>query len=154
MCPEKREEHSSDGDYTRSQLRSLIFHVLYGMEGRNYEDSVDLIIDNINCGYDQKIKLDGEVAQSAQSIVDMRDKLDDIIKSFLQNWRIERLGMCTKIILRIGTWEILETDTPSSIIINEAIELAKDFGEKDAYKFINGILDQIAEKREELKNSN
>ena len=80
-----------------------------------------------------------------------RDYLDEIIQKFLENWRLSRLGLCTRLILRMGVWELVFTDAPSSVIINESIELAKDFAEKDAYKFINGILDQVAEKREDLK---
>jgi len=53
----------------------------------------------------------------------------------------------------MGAWELLFTDTPTSIIINEAIELAKDFAEKDAYKFVNGLLDKVASKRDELREA-
>jgi N utilization substance protein B len=61
---------------------------------------------------------------------------------FLHNWRFDRIGCCTKLILRFAMWELFYTDTPDSIVINEAVELAKCFSEKDAYKFINGILDE------------
>ncbi|HML19849.1 MAG TPA: transcription antitermination factor NusB, partial [Candidatus Dependentiae bacterium] len=57
-------------------------------------------------------------------------------------WRFDRLGVCTKLILRLAVWELLHADEPHNIIINEAIELAKCFSEDDAYKFINGILDE------------
>jgi len=148
MCPF---EHDTSEVYTRTQVRSLVFHALYVMDNYDYDTSVEAIIDNINRGYDQHVPLDGEVVCNVKSIVDYRKELDNIMQSFLENWRLERLGLCTRLILRMGVWELLFTDTPASIIINESIELAKDFAEKDAYKFINGVLDQVAAKREELK---
>ena len=121
------------------------------MEENDYEVSLSSLIDLVNRGYEQEIPLDGEIAQAVESIIQHRAQLDEIIQKFLENWRLNRLGVCTHLILWLGVWELLFTDTPTSIIINESIELAKDFAEKDAYKFINGILDQVAEEREELK---
>lgn len=148
MCSTERDDSSP---YTRTQIRSLVFHMLYALDTYNYENSVSYVIDNLNRGYDQDIPLDGEIAQIVESIVDHRDYLDEIIQKFLENWRLSRLGLCTRLILRLGVWELLFTSAPTSVIINESIELAKDFAEKDSYKFINGILDQVAEKREDLK---
>lgn len=145
--PNKIQEHG----YTRNQVRSLIFHLIYAMEENGYDVSLALIIDGINKGYDQNIPLDSEISIAAQAIVDKRKDLDAVIQEFLEHWRLERLGLCTRLILRLGTWELLATDTPISIVINEAVELAKDFAEKDSYKFINGILDKIAARRDDLQ---
>jgi len=141
-------------DLSRRDVRSLIFHLLYAMEAFGYQESLDAIVDNFNRGFDLEIPRDSEVFQVAQSIVDERDELDTKIKPLLINWRFERIGVCTKLILRQALWELLNTDTAPNIIINEAIELAKCFSETDAYKFVNGILDemvksmQVAEKNE------
>ena len=147
------EQQRGEGEYTRRQTRSLIFHALYVLEGFDYDSTLSAVVENLNRGYDQQIKLDGEIVTSAQSIVDQREYLDAIIQQFLEHWRLNRLGVCTKLILRMGAWELLFTDTPTSIIINEAIELAKDFAEKDAYKFVNGLLDKVASKRDELREA-
>ncbi len=149
MCPAEQE---SPRKYTLTQNRSLIFHLLYTLEVSD-ERSVTSAIDNLNQGYEQDISQDGEIAQAVKYIVAQREFLDETIQGFLKNWRLNRLGLCTWLILRIGVWELIFTREPASIIINEAIELAKDFAEKDAYKFINGVLDQVAEKREILKPS-
>lgn len=141
------------GTYSRQQVRSLIFHLLYAMEGFDYQAALDTIIDNLNKGYDQHIEPDGEIAIAAREIIARREHLDEIIQKFLQNWRLERVGTCTHLILRLGVWELLSTDLPASIVINEAVELAKCFAEKDAYKFVNGVLDQIDEQRVELKKT-
>lgn len=133
-------------DLSRRDVRSLIFHLLYAVESYDYDISLQAIVDNFNRGFDLKIPFDSEVVKTTQAIIDKRDELDDLFKPFLINWRFERIGVSTKLILRFAIWELKYTDTPASIIINEAIELAKCFAEKDAYKFINGILDNVVQK--------
>jgi N utilization substance protein B len=78
--------------------------------------------------------------------IEMQEQADEIIKPLLRNWKLERLGCCTRLILRLAIWELHQSDAMPSIVINEAIELAKCFAEKDAYKFINGILDEASKK--------
>ncbi|HSW74168.1 MAG TPA: transcription antitermination factor NusB [Candidatus Limnocylindria bacterium] len=134
---------------TRREFRSLVFHLLYAVDATDYQDSLSAIVDTFNRGFDLTIAPDGEVARVAQAIIDQREQLDESFKPFLLNWRFERLGLCTKLILRLAFWEIEQQETPVTIVINEAIELAKCFAEKDAYKFINGILDEAAKARAE-----
>lgn len=126
--------------------RALIFHLLYAAESFDYQISLEAVVDNFNRGFNLDIPLDSDVVTTAQSIIDQRDSLDTEYKPLLSNWRFDRLGVCTKLILRFAIWEFLNTQLPSIVIINEAIELAKCFAEKDAYKFINGILDEMLKK--------
>ena len=129
-------------ELTQREKRSLIFHLLYAAESFDYQLSLYAIVDNFNRGFDLDIPLESEFVFTAQTIIETRDALDEAVKPLLSNWRFDRLGVCTKLILRYAMWELQNTDTIPSIIINEAIELAKCFAEKDAYKFINGILDK------------
>lgn len=135
-------EHISYNDLSRRDVRSIIFHLLYAAESFDYQTSLDEIIDNFNRGFALDIPHDSEACTVARAVIDNRDALDEAIKPFLINWRFERIGTCTKLILRFAIWELINTPTPHNIIINEAIELAKCFSETDAYKFINGILDE------------
>ena len=135
-------------DLSRRQVRSLIFHILYAAESHEYKDSLESIVDNLSRGYSIDIPLDSPAFQTAQSIIVHKDELDKEIMPYLQNWRFERIGCCTRLILRFAMWELVHTDIPPSIIINEAVELAKCFSEKDAYKFINGILDEAIKANE------
>jgi N utilization substance protein B len=73
-----------------------------------------------------------------------RDELDKIIVSCTKNWELERMAALDRNILRLGAYELLhETDTPSSVVIDEAVEIAKAFSTDDSGKFVNGILDKI-----------
>jgi transcription antitermination protein NusB len=136
-APQTQADHLS-----RRDARIFIFHYLYAMEAFEYSVSLESIVDNFNKGFEWTIKLDDEMVKEAAHIIKERETIDAEYLPLLENWRLERLGVCTKLILRLGIWELKYTDTDASIIINEAIEIAKCFAEQDAYKFINGILDQ------------
>ncbi|MGL4982405.1 MAG: transcription antitermination factor NusB [Treponemataceae bacterium] len=70
--------------------------------------------------------------------------VDDLIKKFLTTWDFDRISKIYLAILRLSTYSLLfQTDIHSTIIINEAIDIAKDFAIDDSYKFINAILDNI-----------
>lgn len=133
-------------DLKSRDTRALIFHLLYAMESLDYTVSLDSIVDNFNRGFDLAIPRDSKVFTIAQAIIDHREDLDKMVHPLLVNWRFERIGVCTKLILRFALWELTEIKTIHSIVINEAIELAKCFAEHDAYKFVNGVLDEAVKK--------
>lgn len=129
---------------SRRKFRSLLFHILYAIDAFDYEVSARNVAEKLNNEYETDIDLDGDITKQVEAIASKRQELDAILIPFLENWRFERIGKCTLLILRYAIWEMLHTKMPHTIIINEAIELAKCFSEKDAYKFVNGILDKIS----------
>ncbi len=131
---------------SRRKFRSLLFHVLYAVDALDYETTASEVAEKLNTTYDTDIPLDGDMVNTVIDIAKLRFELDQTLIPFLENWRFERIGKCTLLVLRYAIWELLYTKTPHNIIINEAIELAKCFSEKDAYKFVNGILDKISNK--------
>jgi N utilization substance protein B len=73
-----------------------------------------------------------------------RDKLDEVIAKHATNWKLERMATIDRNVLRIASFELLfASDIPPKVAINEAIEMAKKYGDKDSGKFVNGILDNI-----------
>jgi transcription antitermination protein NusB len=131
-------------DLSIRDMRSLAFHFLYAAESFDYQESLDAIVDNFNRGFDLAIPLDSDLVATVQAIIDRRDELDEVYKPFLDNWRFERVSTAVKLILRFAVWELGQQKNDPRIIINEAIELTKAFAEKDAYRFVNGILDRVA----------
>ena len=80
------------------------------------------------------------IAGAVENIV----AVDEAITSHLQNWSFERLKKVDLAILRIGAYSLLfQRDIPAQITIDEAIEIAKEYGSEDSYRFINGVLDGI-----------
>jgi len=129
---------------SRRKSRSLLFHILYAIDALDYDTTASEVAEKLNDTYETDIDLDGDIVNTVTDIAARRHELDKTLVPFLENWRFERIGKCTLLVLRYAIWELLYTKTPHNIIINEAIELAKCFSEKDAYKFVNGILDKIS----------
>lgn len=72
-------------------------------------------------------------------------KIDEIIKKAAEHWSVERMAVIDRNILRAATYELVyRTDIPPSVVINEALEIAKKFSTEESAPFINGILDKIA----------
>jgi N utilization substance protein B len=70
--------------------------------------------------------------------------LDALIGRHAEHWRVDRLAVIDRLILRMATWELQHVpDTPPAVVINEAIELAKTFGTDESPRFVNGVLDAI-----------
>ena len=77
-------------------------------------------------------------------VLEKKIELDALIKKYATNWKISRMPIVDRNILRAGVYELLwMDDVPAKVTVNEAIELAKSFGDDDASKFVNGILDKV-----------
>ncbi len=72
-----------------------------------------------------------------------RQELDHVLAQTADNWSLERMAATDRNVLRLGAYEILYSDTPDRVAINEAVELAKRFGAKQSAQFVNGILDRL-----------
>jgi len=79
-----------------------------------------------------------------------RAEIDAKLEHYSQHWKLGRMAPIDRNILRLGIYELMQKITPSAIILNEAIELAKKFGQNDTPQFINGILDAIQQELEKL----
>lgn len=126
----------------RSESREIIMKVLY----QSY------ILDNTNMAYDIEslIKEQTEVQNefietSVKEILENQKHIDDVANKYLDNasWKINRLNKVDKAIISLGIYELLYTDTPSIVAINEAIELSKHYSDEKVTKMINGVLDNV-----------
>ncbi len=130
----------------RTRSREYALQVLYQMDLTNSE-LADVLLDFWdNVGRDNA---DAEVRAYAEEIVGgvlkNQVSLDQTIERFAENWEIKRMAYVDRNILRLGAYELLHAQAiPLKVAINEAVELAKRYGEPDSSKFVNGILDKIA----------
>jgi transcription antitermination protein NusB len=89
----------------------------------------------------------GELVEFARSLVSgvrrNRVEVDALLGRTADNWGLERMAATDRNILRIGAFELLYTETPGAVVINEAVELAKRFGTANSAQFVNGILDRL-----------
>ncbi len=130
---------------TITHARESVVQALYAVEMGN-EDAFSQLNDIL-----ENRKIRGKKAEFAlnllKGILENRDKIDEVIKSHLINWDFDRLDKIEKQILRVAIYEILYTDTPFQIVIDEAIKITKNFTEDNAKSYINGILDRVAKEK-------
>jgi N utilization substance protein B len=92
--------------------------------------------------------VEAEVMDLAESFVrgvaQNRRAIDDTIERVSTNWRLDRMAKVDRNVLRLAVYELLETDVPVKVAINEAIELGKKFGSESSGAFVNGVLDKVA----------
>jgi N utilization substance protein B len=114
--------------------------------------SVDQIIDEVL--YVEEVGLPCEYTRLLlEGVFTHREELDVLIASTSENWSLTRMPLVDRSILNLATYEMLYcADVPKSVTINEAVELAKDFGgEDDSPRFVNGVLGKIADHLDEPK---
>ncbi len=80
------------------------------------------------------------------NVIEYRAQLDEKIVEVAENWALNRMAPTDRNALRIGAYELLFTDTPPRVVIDEAIEMAKLFGTENSSQFVNGILDRLIPK--------
>jgi len=76
-------------------------------------------------------------------VMEHRGQLDERIEQTADNWALDRMAPADRNAIRVGTFELLYTDTPHRVVIDEAVELAKKFGTAQSSQFVNGILDKL-----------
>jgi len=85
------------------------------------------------------------VQRLVRGVLKAEEKLDDFIQPLAPEWPLDQIARIDKIILRIGVWELMNTqEVPVKVVINESVELAKGFGADNSSKFVNGVLGTAA----------
>lgn len=83
------------------------------------------------------------IEEYANDISGKLDLIDEVIERNMKGWKLERIGAVERTLIRIATYEILEKELDYKIVVNEAVETAKIYGEEKSYEFINGVLANI-----------
>ena len=90
------------------------------------------------------LEIDNEfVKDIVYGVITYRDTIDKLANKYLNKWTIDRLGNTDQAIIRMSIYELMYTDTPNIVVINEAVELAKLYSDDKVKNMINGILDKI-----------
>ena len=124
---------------SREKARVKIMTILYQIslyKKAKLDIDVDYIINENEC-MDDLFVLD-----VVRGVVLHDDEIEAIANKYLKNWTLNRLGLTDQAIIKMGIYEIMYTDTPSKVCIDEAIELAKCFSDEPVVGMINGVLDK------------
>jgi N utilization substance protein B len=130
----------------RHSGREAALQMLFQIElsGASSDDAIELFWRS----FDAEADPDGRpyADEAVRGVTAAREDLDRQIVQASANWRIERMTRVDRNVLRLGSWELLyRRDVPRSVILDEAVELAKSFGTDDSSAFVNGVLNRIAE---------
>jgi len=127
----------------RRKGRELALQILYQMEmkGSDPKGVIDLFWKEVETPPD----IQGFASSLVEGTYRNRNEIDEIVERHSTHWRMARMAVVDRNILRLGVYELLFLhDVPKSVTLNEAIEIAKKYGTVDSSAFINGILDNIA----------
>ena len=133
-------------EINRSELRKIIMTILYQIS----------VYDSNKIKYDVKdvikesLKVENEfVNEIVYGVLKNKTKIDEMANTYLKDWSIDRLGKTDGAILRMGIYEMLYTDTPDVVCINEAILLAKEYSDEKVKNMINAVLDGIMKNKDD-----
>lgn len=129
----------------RRRSREIALQVLFQAEftpNLSVEAALDLYLENFEA--------DSEIKDFAQVLVagvwEHKKVIDDLIQAHSQNWKVHRMAIVDRNILRVAVFELnfLTNEVPSNVVIDEAIEIGRRFGSQESSAFINGVLDNIS----------
>lgn len=161
VCPEKHiaDESERKAACKRSTgctcRRFYLEHKVCPPQGYPYEDG-DTSVDRCRCRFFDSCEYrrfyesfatapDAYASKLAYGVEEQLQELDRILSDTSDNWALSRMPLIDRTVLRMALWEILyNEDIPTSVAINEAVRLAKEYGGEDSHKFINGILGNVA----------
>ena len=128
----------------RSTAREAALQMLYAL------DSTGLDVERVIADYWREAPGDPEGREYANLLVrgvaSSLPSTDALIEAASQNWRIGRMSRVDRNVLRIGAWELSQRlEVPRAVILDEAVETAKRFGNEDSGAFVNGVLDRVAD---------
>jgi len=124
----------------RSESRKKIMTILYQMnvyDKNKMSYNVDDVIKEVS-------EVDNEfIKEVVYGVITYKNDIDNLANKYLNNWTIDRLGNTDIAILRMGIYELMYTDTPDIVCINESVELAKEYSDDEVRKMINACMDKI-----------
>ena len=128
----------------RTSAREAALQMLFALEAS--ESSADDVIRD----FWRELPADAEgrpyADEAVRGVVQRLEEIDGRIRAASDNWRLERMTRVDRNVLRVGTWELLaKLEVPRAVILDEAVEVAKLFGSEVSGKFVNGVLDRIAD---------
>ncbi len=129
---------------SRHEIREKIFTLLFAREFDKETDAEVFYRQQIENSENETVD---EVRTTFLAVCSVVDQLDKEIEGVSVNWKMSRMSIATRSMLRLAMWEMVEGGVPAKVAINEAVEIVKVYDEDSAPAFLNGILNTIARGR-------
>ena len=126
----------------RSRAREIVLQILFQQDlNPGVADSaIQLFIARRLGGDKQLIDFANDLLVG---LANKRDEIDERLKQTAENWKLSRMAVTDRNVMRLGAYEILYSETPDRVAINEAINLARRYGSNNSFQFVNGVLDRL-----------
>ena len=134
----------------RSAAREETFKLLYSLEiqKENLDEQLEIYFDTEEITQQEMKNYISDIVKGIENnISDIENKISENLK---KDWKLERISKINLVLLKLAIYEILYTETPYKVAINEAIEIAKRYGDDNSPNFINGILASVVKESENL----
>jgi len=134
---------------TRHQIRQIAFQLLYELDLQKCLQEKQYTFQSriLELGANESSII--PISKMVMGTLENLSAIDLLIESTSERWRLDRMPTVDRNVLRIATFEIIYDSTPPAVVIDEAVELGKQFGSEDSGKFVNGVLDAIHKKSKE-----
>lgn len=130
---------------TRRKIREQIFQMLFCIEFHQEEELQEQLLHYAEEGEEERKESDtAYIRQKVCAVAEKRTEIDEMINQASKGWKTTRMGKVDLALIRLGVYEIkFDDDIPTGVAINEAVELAKQYGTDDSSAFVNAILAKI-----------
>lgn len=131
---------------TRTEMRELTFELLYSLEIQKiqleeYNEQIEIFLSEQNINQE---KAKTYIIETINGVAKNQEKILDLISQNLkEKWDISRVSKTNLTLLKLATYEIMYTELPYKVVVNEAVEIAKKYGDDNSPAFINGVLANI-----------
>ena len=116
----------------RVEIMTMLYQVLLYKKNK-MEYNIDILLDD----------KDDFIKNIVNGVLEKETELEELANKYLNNWKLDRLGFTDQAIIKMGIYEILYTDTPNKVCINEAVELSKKYSDDSVVGIVNGVLDKV-----------
>jgi N utilization substance protein B len=132
----------------KRQARECALQIVFQLDGvaqpgtADVDDAIARFFENFDSPDDKARAMAEEVARG---VVGRRVELDELIQRNSARWKVPRMAMVDRNILRVGAWELtVDAETSARVVIDQAVEIAKRYGAEQSGAFVNGVLDSVA----------
>jgi len=132
---------------SRQASRQVALQVLYALDAGSATASVEEVFERVSDNFDLPEGARAFAKQLVCGVIGDREAIDERLACHARNWRLSRMAAVDRNVLRLSAYEILHTDTPLAVVLDQAVELARRFGAESSPAFVNGILDALARDR-------
>ena len=132
----------------RHRSREVALQVLFAIDLRRAKQGVEPVaqevFDDVAAHFEMPEAAKAFAKELVCGVAADAQAIDERLRSAARNWRLERMAVVDRNVLRLATFELLQTQTPMAVVLDEAVEMARRFGDDPSPAFVNGVLDGVA----------